>query len=219
LHVPPTVVHTLVGMERSILDNAQSFELSWWMDDLMPMYKNQNDSIMNQLVPEYGEDIYTKWDFSEVPAIRHQIEEVRKARLEEFRMGAITRNQFNEAAGLPTLGPRGDVYLLSAAMIEVPAGMLLPRPEPVEEEPEEEPEEEIPEEEEETEKSLSPAKSKVADPDDIEQRTRSEEEIKEGMTVFLVDELERIEKAVAETYGDRSNGKGVAPVKPETVTD
>ena len=219
LHVPPTVVHTLVGMERSILDNAQSFELSWWMDDLFPMYKNLNDSITNQLLPEYGDDSYSKWDFSEVPAIRAQIEATRKNRLEEFRMGAITRNQFNEAAGLPTLGPRGDVYLLSAAMIEVPAGMLLPRPEPVEEEPEEEPEEEIQEEEEDTEKSLSPAGSKAADPDDIEQRTQSEEEIKEGMTEFLADELERIEKAVAETYGDRSNGKGTAPVKPETVTD
>lgn len=213
LHVPPTVIHSAIGMKRATLNNAESFQRDWWTDDLIPMYKNLNDTLRNQLLPEYGDDIYTEWDFDEVPAIRREKDEDRKQALEEFRGGAITRNQYNERVGLPDLGPRGEVYLMSAAMIEVPAGALIYTPPEEEENPpeeEENPEEEETETEEEPKALTGPDSLKELAPDDDERR-EMEDKIRDSMDEFFSSQLNRIKESVEEQYGDRSNGKHEHP--------
>lgn len=221
LNVPPTAVHTMIGLERSTMANAQEFQQNWWHNDLIPLYKNLNDTLSNQLAPEFGEDIYTAWDFSDVPALRAETEGIKQNALEAFRSGAITRNEYNELAGLESLGPRGDVYLVSASMVEVPAGALVYKPpkleeESVEEEGQEEEEPETDEEEantteeeEETEKSLSlnPRSTKANAPPDDEQRLEMERRITASMTEFFQGQLSRIGAEVEKTYGDRRNGK------------
>lgn len=126
LKVPPMLIGSRIGLERSIESNVKEFQKNWWDDDLMPIYKNYSDVVRQHLLPEYGEsNVELEWDFSEVPALQEDEDALRMQALEAFKAGAITRNQFNEAWGLDPLGNVGDVYLLTGFMMEVPAGQAV----------------------------------------------------------------------------------------------
>jgi len=177
--VPPTVVSASIGLKRAIMSNAQEFRRDWWLDDLIPMYKNLNDTLLNQLVPDFGDTIETRWDFHNVPALAILIESKRKWALEAFSSGAITRNQFYAEIGMDELGPVGDVYLVSALAVEVPAGkagmvqsVSLSKSLP------------------------SPVSAKAEDPEDMDERLEHEGIIADAMGKYLDGQLERIKSLV-----------------------
>lgn len=207
MKVPPTVISTLVGLERAILSNAVEFQKDWWINDLIPWYKSLNDNFNNQLVPDFGADIEVKWDFNEVPALVDLHKNQKTYALDAFSRGAITRNQYLELVGLPDLGPRGEVYVMSASMVEVPANKILVKPTPVivaPSKPAAEEDEEVEDQTAEEDGTPKPKKTKAINASDVavpapdnEQRLTMERKITKVMTKFFEGELERIIKKVA----------------------
>lgn len=121
LKVSPVLVGGQFGLSRAIQANVKEYQRNWWDNDLIPLYKSFADVIRDHLLPEFGSGIDVGWDFDEVPALQEDRDTKRKSALEAFRASAITRNQFNVEWGLPDLGPRGDVYVMSSLQVEVPA--------------------------------------------------------------------------------------------------
>lgn len=125
LKVPAVLIGTKFGLERATLDNVKTYQMNWWDNDLIPLYKSYADVIRDQLLPEFGTGIDVEWDFDDVPALQEDQVQRRTQALSALQAGAITRNQFNEMWGLPDLGPRGDVFIMSGMLVEVPMEMTL----------------------------------------------------------------------------------------------
>lgn len=179
MKVHPTVIGTLVGLKRAIMSNAKEFQRDWWLNDLIPIYKSLGDNLSNQLLPEFEDGIELYWDFAEVPALLAIYQEKKDWALKVFMAGGITRNQFYEHVGLPGLGPRGDVYLVSAAMVEVPASQIMSAKIP--------PDEKV---------SSTQFKARTDFPDvaDVDEREKSEREIARTMRRFLKAQLGRVKE-------------------------
>ncbi len=125
LKVPPTVINSKIGLERAVESNVKETQRNWWDNDLSPIYKSYADVIRNELLAlEYPDGLDLKWDFSDVPALQEDRDKTRQLALDALRSGGITRNQFFAEWGLPDLGPRGEVFLMSAMTIEVPASKI-----------------------------------------------------------------------------------------------
>lgn len=186
MKVPPTVIGALVGLKRAIMNNAREFERDWWVNDLIPMYKSIADNFHNQLVVDFGDDVELFWDFNEVPALLAIYQEKRAWALEAFRGAAITRNQFLEACGEPGLGPRGEVFLMSAAQVEVPSSRILTTT--VEDDDEDE--------DYEDEEKRRQMKALTAFPDvpDVDDRVEVEKKIAKAMKRYFKENLGRVEE-------------------------
>lgn len=126
LNVPAVLAGSRVGLERATLANVREYQKSWWDNDLIPLYKFYADILRIHLVPEFGSDIDIQWNYDDVPALQEDKNQKRDQALKAFRFSAITRNQFNEEWGYPSLGPKGDVYLVSNTMLELAAGQPMP---------------------------------------------------------------------------------------------
>lgn len=195
MRVPPTVISTMVGLKRAIMANAETYETSWWLNDLIPMYKSWGDSLNNQLAKDFGDDVKIQWDFREVPALFSMYEKKNKEAREDFHSSAITRNQYNARVGLPDLGPRGDVYLIPLTMVEVPAGTLKA---PVTTEP----------------KSVK-METKEDDPPYEKERVKAERKMTKELTAFFEGELKRIEQGVLSNHPSPPKSVVVEPVETQ----
>lgn len=120
LDVPPILVGAKIGLDRATYANYKEARGAWWEDSLMPLYMSYQDTIETQLAPEFG-DVATAWNFSRVAAFQEAREARWRRATEALRVGGITVNEFCNEVGLPGKGPAGDVYLRSAAIVEVPA--------------------------------------------------------------------------------------------------
>lgn len=192
MKVPPTVISSLVGLERAILSNAQEFQRDWWVNDLIPMYKNLNDNFRNQLIPDFGDDIDMMWDFAEVPALSSMLKEKKDAALEQWKSSAITRNQYNEAVGLPSLGPRGEVFLMTVGQVEVPTAKPKLERAPVVTDPNaaDDDEEDV---EDDPKNILPSADLKALKAPNDEERLKMEKRVKSRLEKYFAGQLERIE--------------------------
>ncbi len=123
LQVPPIVIGAKIGLDRSTLSNYQEARKHWWEDYLTPQYQLIMNEVQNDLVSEFGDGLFVRWDFSKVPAFQEDVNDAWKRASDAFRIGAITRNEFYKEISLPGRGPRGDVYMLPFANIEAPAPM------------------------------------------------------------------------------------------------
>lgn len=140
--------------------------------------------IDGQLVPEFGDDIYAEWDFSQVPALQEAIGERWQRATEALRAGFITVNDARRQVGLPE-DPRGDVYLRPVGAVEVPAAKTTKAlaVEPLA----------VP-------SANGHGKNVKAEdvPDDEEDRRALEEETRAALVKFFGDQLERIEVSLEE---------------------
>jgi HK97 family phage portal protein len=194
MDIPPILVGAKVGLDRATYSNYGEARRAWWEDSLMPMYVNFGDTIENQLVPDFGGNITTAWNWLKVPALQEE----RSARWQRataaFNAGAITINEFRFEIGLPSIGSSGDVYVRNPAFVTVRAGAD-------ESEPELEPEAD------DEEKGLeitvhighnhNGKDGRVAEsaPDD-EDRLAFERELAAKLATFLEGQKKRIRKAV-----------------------
>lgn len=184
LDVPPILVGAKVGLDRSTFSNYREARRAWWEDSLTALYKNLSDTVDGQLVPEFGDDIYAEWDFSQVPALQEAIGERWQRATEALRAGFITVNDARHLVGLPE-DPRGDVYLRPIGTVEVPATKTTKAlaVEPLA----------VP-------SANGHGKSVKAEeaPDDEEDRRALEEETRAALVKFFGGQLERIEMSLEE---------------------
>lgn len=203
LKVPPTLINSKIGLERAIESNVKEIQRNWWDNDLIPLYKSFADSIRNDILEqEYPEGLDIKWNFSEVPALQEDRDKTRQLALDALRAGAITRNQFNEQWGLDDLGARGEVFIMSSLMIEVPIKTMK-----VEQIPMEDPEDPDDDEKtEETEKSvLSPLAVKVKFPDEKAKAMRAfEKKVESKLAGYLKGLKSRVVESVEEWAAHRN---------------
>lgn len=186
--IPPIIVGAGVGMESSTYNNLENLQKDWWRNSLMPMYEEIDDVINFSLVPEFGEDIYVAWDFSDVYALQEDEGAKWTRSKEALASGAITVNEYREMIGLDRLpGATGDIFLRSMAQIEVPISGRVEEPEP---EPEPEPQEE-----DDRKHYHQHREIKVNDPDEKE-RMKHERIILQAMEDHLGKQLNRIIKEV-----------------------
>jgi HK97 family phage portal protein len=113
LGVPPIIIGTTYGLGRGTFSNYAEARKAWWEDFLMPQYKQLADDVNNQLVPDFGEDVYVAWDFSKVPALQEDQNARWQRATTAFTAGAITINEFCEQVGLEGKGKDGEVYVRS----------------------------------------------------------------------------------------------------------
>jgi len=119
MDVPPILVGAAVGLKRSTYANYAEARKAWWQDTLAPMYQHYDDVMNTQLVPNFGDNIILKWDFSSVAAYQEEATELWTRYLEGLRAGGITINEFREGIGLSRLSS-GDVLIRTLNQFDVP---------------------------------------------------------------------------------------------------
>jgi HK97 family phage portal protein len=217
LGVPPILIGAKIGLDRATYSNYAEARLAWWEDTLIPQYSNFESVINNDLVPDFGEDIVTEFDFSDVPALAENEDAVWGRANEGLSRGYVTVNEAREIVGLEAIGPLGDIFLRPLNVVETPLSQL--RPFPTEDTPDESPDEETeppdganPANESETEEAARylalEAKARRA-PDDAHRR-EFERQLREKLEPFFADQLIRIENEIGERYQPMRSKNGTA---------
>lgn len=119
LGVPPSVIGAKVGLDRNTFSNAEEARRSFYEDTIEPLMNRIDDIFDQQLVPEFGNDIYTKFDVSNVAAYRSIRESKRSEALDGLKSGGLTVNEYRVEMGLDQVSS-GDVFLRGIAMIPTP---------------------------------------------------------------------------------------------------
>lgn len=115
--VPPILIGSRIGLERATYANYKEARLAFWQDTMLP------ENYLYEIDYRYylaGEgDAFVAFNYSRVPAFQ----EIRESQVdrthEAFTAGAVTRNEYRRALGLPDV-PAGDVFVISPMMLEVP---------------------------------------------------------------------------------------------------
>jgi len=119
MDVPPILVGAAVGLKRSTYSNYAEARKAWWQDTLSAMFQHYDDTINARLVPDFGDNIYVKWDFSKVAAYQEEAEKLWLRYQAALTGGGITVNEFREGVNLPRLR-NGDVLIRTLNQFDVP---------------------------------------------------------------------------------------------------
>jgi HK97 family phage portal protein len=127
LQVPPILIGTTFGLSRATLANYDVSIRAWWQNVLVPQYKRFSDQIDKDLVPEYGDDVYCKFDFGEVEVLQEERTSRWDRATAAFTAGVISRNDAREEMGLDKLADGGDVFVTAMGATLVPEPEEQPR--------------------------------------------------------------------------------------------
>lgn len=128
LDVPPIIVGTRFGLERSTDTNFKNSQKAWWDNSLIPLYKFLSDVIDAQLAPEFGDDVDTEWNFGDVPALKESVNELWTRVNQAVEGGYLTVNEARSELGFEEIGEPGDVFLRWLAAAAVPTDAAPPPP-------------------------------------------------------------------------------------------
>lgn len=128
--VPGALIGTRLGLDRAIESNMVELRRMFWQDTMIPESQLFQTEFQFYLRGEAGE--FVAYDYSKVPALQDVVLAIQAQRLEDFKAGAITRNEYRQVLRLPA-DPRGDVYVVQFSLIELPFG-AAPEPAPTMEE-------------------------------------------------------------------------------------
>lgn len=120
LGVPPILIGARAGLERSTFSNYEEARRAWWQDHLIPLYKFLSDTIDLQLAPEFGEDVDTEWDFSEVPALNESRDSMFTRANAGVTGGWFTVNMALREIGVEEIGEPGEIFLRGQAVTPIP---------------------------------------------------------------------------------------------------
>lgn len=205
LDIPPIIVGTKFGLDRGTYSNYREARTAWWEDSLIPQYVHLNNEVLNDLVPEFGDNIYTEWDYSEVPALRQDDTSKWDTAIRAYAGTSITLNQFYDRIGLDEAGPDGDKYFYAGRLMTLEE--LGEKPEPVQpavNNNTEQPNEEVPPDEEtptnENGKSLSlVAQYKANLPPDNDERLKKEKVMQKELEGYFSGQLQRVKVELQES--------------------
>jgi HK97 family phage portal protein len=121
------------GLEQTKVGATMAEETKMcWVNGLIPMQRVMGTTLGRMLLPLFGEDtskVRVTWDYSEVRALQEE-EGTKVTRLSAAVQGGWMRvDEARDAAGLES-EESDKVYLRTFAMIEVPAGEPMQRPQP-----------------------------------------------------------------------------------------
>lgn len=186
LGVPPILVGAKIGLDRSTFSNFEETRKTWWEDTITPIYWNFASTIQNDLVPEFGGDVWVEFDFSQVPALKENEDAIWTRANAGIAQGVMTVNEWREMVGLPDIGPSGEIFLRAGQA--VPVGDMMPMLPAA-----------APAQTEEAAAALDYERKGRNPPDDATRRA-FERELKAVLAPYFEGQLERIEAEVAERY-------------------
>lgn len=124
--VPPILIGSRVGLERSTFSNYEEARKAFWEDTMVPesrLFETDYQYYLND------GGAFVAFDYTQVPAFQGMRQANQDRMLDGFKSGAVTRGEYRRAMGLPPLGPsEDDVFVISPMMIEVPATPGMARP-------------------------------------------------------------------------------------------
>lgn len=117
--VPPILVGSRIGLLRSTYANYKEARIAFWQDTMVPENLAFEVDYRYYLATE-GEE-FVAFDYTKVPAFQELRDKEKERSHDAFTAGAITRNEYRRALGLPEIEDgQGDRFVLSPALIEVP---------------------------------------------------------------------------------------------------
>ena len=131
--VPLTLIETRPQLVQSTYDNKATDRKMFWEDKMKPEILGFQAEYQYYLQGDRGE--FVMFDFSEVPALTMTAQEKGEQTRQAFVSGGITRNEYRSVIGQNPAND-GDVYLIPSNVIEQPIRdkLLLPEPEPEQQE-------------------------------------------------------------------------------------
>ena len=126
LHVPPGTIYAMVGLKFSTYSNAAEARKALYEDCIEPLYHEIEALLDQYLVPEFGSDIYVKFDTSGITALADQRKAAREEVRENFKSGLLTRNQALIKMGEDPVGG-GDIFLQPMNLVSVDATVKTSR--------------------------------------------------------------------------------------------
>ena len=121
--VPPILVGTASGLERSTFSNFAESRRGFWTDTLIPMYTRIVRRLTKKLAQEdFGERRTIKADVSKVAGIQENKEKLRALAVRGWKEGLFTVNEARAVMDMPPLpeGQNGDAVRLGTQTIYVP---------------------------------------------------------------------------------------------------
>jgi HK97 family phage portal protein len=130
LGVPPILVGAKVGLDRSTFSNYGEARVSFWEETVMPLQRRFLEPIRTNLLPEYAgvgrNRVELRWDNSQVLALQESEQARWDRATNALARGGVTLNDFRRTVGLDPV-PNGDVFLMPAGVVPMPAdGELRP---------------------------------------------------------------------------------------------
>jgi len=107
--VPPILVGSRIGLERSTYSNYETARQAFWEDTMVP------ETMLFQVDYQYflqgagGE--FVAFDYSKVPALQEIADERHKLHLEDYKAAAIMKNEYRKLIGFDPV-PGGDVFVI-----------------------------------------------------------------------------------------------------------
>ena len=102
--VPKTLLHDL---ERATYSNVDAEERIFWRNAIVPQLCFFEGKINEMLAPQFGDDVFVRFDLSEIEALAENEVEIADTEREDVKAGIITINEVRERRGLEPV-PWGD---------------------------------------------------------------------------------------------------------------
>ena len=119
--VPAALVGALVGLEHGTNQaTLRDYRRSFWEETLGPIYKGHADQWNLDLVPEFGDNLRVRWDFSKVSALQENETEKHNRARADLQAGYILVDEARQAIGLDVIpNGRGQVFLRPLNIMEI----------------------------------------------------------------------------------------------------
>lgn len=105
LEVPPIIAGAKIGLQFGTYSNYEQARKSWWEDVLTPQYRMLSDQIDAELVPDFGDGIYSDFDMNDVPAFKEN-QDMKWTRVTTaYTAGILTLNEARTELGFTEMTP------------------------------------------------------------------------------------------------------------------
>ena len=119
--VPPILLGTNAGLERSTFSNFKESRRGFWQETLVPLYTRLQRRFTRMLAQkEFGDNRIIQFDLSKVAGLQQSQQELRDFALEGWRRSLLTRDEALTLVDMDPSATNGDSVLLSSSAIYVP---------------------------------------------------------------------------------------------------
>jgi HK97 family phage portal protein len=124
--VHPVLVAAWIGLLRSTMANYEQARRSLYSDTLLPNWISTADRFSVDLAQEFGENIYCRFDLSDVSELQKDKTEDKRLALDAWNSGLATKNEARGEWNFPPDGD-GDVYKVGIQDTFEPAAIVVER--------------------------------------------------------------------------------------------
>lgn len=131
--VPPILLGTQVGLERSTFNNTAEARRSFYEDTMTYLWARIDDAFTRGLLWEFEQrpGYSIEFDTSDIPALQDDVNDAWQRATPALQAGGITLNMFLREVGQEPIGDGGDVFYIPFSATVTPVGeMGKPKPAP-----------------------------------------------------------------------------------------